>query len=225
MSPQRMTLACVAMVLVVVAGASARAIAQQAAPAKEPMPATSADADALDRYIGRYQVAPAIIMTISRDGEHLMAQVSGQPKVELYPDGENEFRLQVVDAQVSFEFDVTGRAKALVLHQLGRDQRAPRIEGEPVMPKEVSVAPEVFDRLVGEYQLAPSVIMAISRDGTRFYEQLTGQGRFEIFASGEREYFLKVVDAQIVFEFDSQQRPTSLVLHQGGREIRGVRMQ
>jgi D-alanyl-D-alanine-carboxypeptidase/D-alanyl-D-alanine-endopeptidase len=175
----------------------------------------------LDIYIGRYQIAPAIVMTISRDGAHQMAQAGDQPKVELYPDGENEFRLQVVDAQVTFELDARGRATALVLHQLGRDQRALRIEGEPVIPKEIAVAPSVFDRLAGDYELAPGVTMTISRDGTHFYEQLTGQSKFEIFASGEHEYFLKVVDAQIVFEFDSQQRPTALVLHQGGREIRG----
>jgi hypothetical protein len=203
-------------------------IAAQQAPPKE-RTATSVDAGTLDLYVGRYEFAPAAIMTISRDGEHLMAQLTGQPKVEIYPEGEHEFFLQVVDAQVTFEVDEKGRATALVLHQLGRDQRAPRLDGEPTGPKdiavakEVTVAPDVFDRYVGEYEFGPTAVMTISREGTHFYEQLTGQAKFEIFATGEREYFLKVVDAKITFDVDSQMRTTSLVLHQGGREIRAVK--
>jgi len=200
---------------------------QQAPP--QARTATSVDTATLDRYVGRYQFAPAAIMTISRDGEHLMAQLAGQPKVEIYPEGEHEFFLQVVDAQITFEVNDQGRATALVLHQLGRDQRAPRLDGEPAVadvavPKEVTVAPDVFDRHVGEYEFGPTAVITISREGTHFYEQLTGQARFEIFATGAREYFLKVVDAQITFDVDSQMRTTSLVLHQGGREIRAPRV-
>lgn len=196
----------------------------QQAPPKSAAAPTADDVAALDRYVGRYQFAPAVIMTVSRDGEHLMVQLTGQPKVEIIPDGDNEFFLQVIDAQITFEMNDKDRATALVLHQLGRDQRAARIEGEPVVPKEVTVAPGVFDRLAGQYQFAPSAVITISREGTHFYEQLTGQGRFEIFATSEREYFLKVVDAQITFEVDSQMRTTSLVLRQGGREIRATKL-
>ncbi|MBI3491143.1 MAG: DUF3471 domain-containing protein [Acidobacteria bacterium] len=221
MPRQMVMFGCAALVAACVAAAPS--LAAQQAPTTHT--ATTVEASTLDQYVGRYQFAPAAIMTISRDGEHLMAQLTGQPKVEIYPEGEHEFFLQVVDAQITFEVDDEGRTKALVLHQLGRDQRAARIEGEPVSPKEVTIAPEVFDRYVGQYQLAPTAIMTISREGTRFYEQLTEQGKFEIFASSEREYFLKVVDAQITFDVDSQMRTTSLVLHQGGREIRATRVQ
>ncbi len=168
-------------------------------------------------------------MTVSRDGDHLMVQLTGQSKVEIIPDGDNEFFLQVIDAQISFEMDDKNRATALILHQLGRDQRAPRIDVQPAAPsgaaatKEVTVAPEVFDRHVGEYEFGPTAVITISREGTRFYEQLTGQSKFEIFATSDREYFLKVVDAQITFDVDSQMRTTALVLHQGGREIRAVK--
>ncbi|MBI3403765.1 MAG: DUF3471 domain-containing protein [Acidobacteria bacterium] len=204
-------------------------LAAQQAPPKPPPATTGVDAAILDQYVGRYQLAQAAIMTVSRDGGHLMVQVTGQPKVELYPDGNHEFFLQVVDAQVTFEVNDKGRATALVLHQLGRDQRAPRIDLEPAAPEdvavaqEVTVAPDVFDRHVGEYEFGPTAVITISREGTHFYEQLTGQSTFEIFAKNDREYFLKVVDAQITFDVDSQMRTTSLVLHQGGREIRAVK--
>jgi serine-type D-Ala-D-Ala carboxypeptidase/endopeptidase len=199
------------------------ALAAQQAPPKTPSAPAKDDAATLDRYVGRYQFAPEAIMTVSRDGEHLMVQLPGQPKVEIIPDGDNEFFLQVIDAQISFEMNDKDQATALVLHQLGRDQRAPKLEREPVMPKEVTVAPEVFDRHVGEYEFGPTAVITISREGMHFYEQLTGQSKFEIFAKSDREYFLKVVDAQITFDVDGQMRTTSLVLHQGGRELRAVK--
>lgn len=217
-----LSLARAALVAACVVGGSAPLAAQQAPPKERT--AAVVDAETLDVYVGRYQFAPAALITISRDGEHLMAQVTGQPKVEIYPEGEHEFFLQVVDAQITFEVNAQGRATALVLHQLGRDQRATKIDGEPAMPKEITVAPDVFDRFVGEYEFGPTAVMTIAREGTHFYEQLSGQARFEIFAMGEREYFLKVVDARITFDVDSQMHTTALVLHQSGREVRATKV-
>ena len=86
-------------------------------------------------------------------------------------------------------------------------------------PKEhtqIAVDPKVFDGYVGQYQLAPNFIMTITREGAQFFVQATGQPKLEIFPESEHDYFLKVVDAQITFETDSQGRATGLVLHQNG---------
>ena len=70
--------------------------------------------------------------------------------------------------------------------------------------------------LVGEYQLTQYVIIAISEKEGRFFIQLTGQPPFQIFATSETEFFLKVVEASITFVKDDSGKVTSLVLHQGG---------
>jgi serine-type D-Ala-D-Ala carboxypeptidase/endopeptidase len=74
----------------------------------------------------------------------------------------------------------------------------------------------VFDGYVGQYQLAPNFILTITREGTQFFVQATGQSKLEIFPESEHDYFLKVVNAQISFETDGQGRATGLVLHQSG---------
>lgn len=38
----------------------------------------------------------------------------------------------------------------------------------------------------------------------------------QIFPESDRDFFLKVVDAQITFVTDAQGRATELILHQGG---------
>ncbi len=114
--------------------------------------------------------------------------------------------------------------RGLVLHQNGIDQRAPRIEGEPVTPKAVTLAPEVLDRYTGRYQLTPALVITITRQDARLFAQLTGQPAFEVFASTEREFFFTVVNAQLVFEGESAGRATAVVLHQNGQTPRAPRI-
>ena len=52
-------------------------------------------------------------------------------KSEIFAESNRDFFLKAVDAQLTFEVDAQGGATAVVLHQLGRDQRFPRTEGEP----------------------------------------------------------------------------------------------
>src|SRR5688572_6603322 len=177
-----------------------------------------------DRYVGRYQLAPAAIITISRDGARFLAQLTGQPAFEIFAESEKDFFLKVVDAQLTFETDAQNRPLAVVLHQNGIDQRAPRIEGEPVQPKEIALDAAVLDRYVGEYQLAPGLVMTIRREGSRMFAQLTGQPSIEIFASAEREFFYKMVNAQLTFEVGAAGPATAIVLHQNGQNPRGPRI-
>jgi len=86
------------------------------------------DPKLFDRYVGRYELAPNFILTITREGDHLFVQATGQPKFELFAEGEREYFLKAVDAQVSFEVNAAGVANQLVLHQMGRDMPAKRIE-------------------------------------------------------------------------------------------------
>jgi CubicO group peptidase (beta-lactamase class C family) len=90
----------------------------------------------------------------------------------------------------------------------------------PAEHKEITLDPKLFDKYVGAYQLGPNVVMTISREGSRFYAELAGQPRLEIFSEGERQFFLTVVDAQLTFEADGAQ----VTLHQNGRDTPAKRL-
>lgn len=86
------------------------------------------DPKLLDRYVGRYTIPPTTI-TITRDGNRLIAQQDGEPlKVELFPESERDFFAKIMDIWMTFETDSQGRATALILHTGGTDLRAKRIE-------------------------------------------------------------------------------------------------
>ena len=91
----------------------------------------------------------------------------------------------------------------------------------PLLKVRVAIAmpAESLQAYVGTYQLAPTFAIAIRRDSTGLVAQATGQGAFPLFASARDEFFFRVVDAQISFTRDSTGKVTSLILHQGGRDL------
>ena len=82
----------------------------------------------LQGLVGRYQLAPQFIAEFTLDGGRLYAQLTGQPRYPVFSEGPRRVFWKIVDAQADFEVDAQGRATALILHQAGRDVRAPRIE-------------------------------------------------------------------------------------------------
>jgi CubicO group peptidase (beta-lactamase class C family) len=95
----------------------------------------------------------------------------------------------------------------------------------PARHTQISVDPRIYDALVGRYQAAPTFVLSVTREGDRLFVQATGQPRFEIFPEGQREYFLKVVDAQITFDADVDGKAPSLTLHQNGRDLPARRIE
>jgi len=86
----------------------------------------------------------------------------------------------------------------------------------PKEHKAIKLDPKVFDAYLGEYQLAPNFVIMVSREGDQFFLQATGQGKLEMFAETEIDFFLKAVDAQVTFVRDDKGQVIQLVLHQNG---------
>jgi CubicO group peptidase (beta-lactamase class C family) len=93
------------------------------------------DPKVFEGYIGRYQLMPNIVVTVSRDGNHLFSQTNAQPKSEIFPEAENDYFMKAVDAQITFVTDGQGHATEIILHQNGQDRQAKRIEGDSPVPK------------------------------------------------------------------------------------------
>ncbi|HEV2765082.1 MAG TPA: CocE/NonD family hydrolase, partial [Pyrinomonadaceae bacterium] len=79
-------------------------------------------------YAGRYELAPGFVVTITREGERLMGEAPGQPKIELTPSSETEFSAPGLKARVRFVRGEGGRVTGLVLAQDGRELPAKKIE-------------------------------------------------------------------------------------------------
>jgi CubicO group peptidase (beta-lactamase class C family) len=84
--------------------------------------------EALAAYVGKYQLSPTFILTVTLEDGNLMTQATGQGKLQVYAESETKFFLKVVDAQLTFARDESGKVTHVTLHQNGRDQKATKIE-------------------------------------------------------------------------------------------------
>jgi len=70
-----------------------------------------------DRYTGEYQLAPGFILTIKKENEKLLAQATGQPAAQIFPESETKFFYKIVDAQIEFALDASGSINSLKFYQ------------------------------------------------------------------------------------------------------------
>ena len=90
--------------------------------------------------------------------------------------------------------------------------------------KEVKVHEAILETYIGKYELAPGFILEVTREGNQLKTQATGQSIVDIFPKSENEFYLKVVNAQLVFNKNDAGDIDSVTLFQGGREMKGKRI-
>ncbi len=82
----------------------------------------------LDRYVGKYRLAPNLVFDVTRDGVQLNAKLTGQPRFPVYAKTKTRFYYEVVAAELEFHVDAgDNQASALTLYQNGV-HKAPRID-------------------------------------------------------------------------------------------------
>lgn len=86
------------------------------------------DPKVFDSLVGKYQLAPGFVLDVTREENKLFVQATGQGKIQVFPESETEYFLKITDAQITFVKDDGGKFSKLILHQMGHDAPAPRVE-------------------------------------------------------------------------------------------------
>jgi len=120
--------------------------------------------------------------------------------------------------------NLNGTAPGEIAHNL-----AAVVHGEKVVlpseRKQITVAPGVLAKHLGTYQLAPMFSITVTLEGNQLITQASGQPKVPIFPESETMFFAKVVDAEIEFVRNEKGETTAMILHQGGRDIKGEKKQ
>jgi CubicO group peptidase (beta-lactamase class C family) len=95
-----------------------------------PAPRTVAKVDPalFDQYVGKYELKPGFAVTITREGNSLMAEATGQGKFEVFPESHTKFFAKVTEMTIAFVKGADGKVTHFILTQGGRDQQAKKIE-------------------------------------------------------------------------------------------------
>ncbi|MEN9576875.1 MAG: Penicillin-binding protein 4* [Verrucomicrobiota bacterium] len=151
-----------------------------------PKEASNVDKKTYADFVGRYDYQNAV-MTVTVEDGRLHAQLTGQPKAEIFPGGPDVFFWKVADAQVTF---------------LRNEKR------------EVTAAE--LDAILGRYQYGLGTVMTVTRDEDSVFAQLTGQPKLPIFPKSATEYEWRVVPATVKFSQDKTGKVTKAVHTQNG---------
>jgi uncharacterized protein YneR len=93
----------------------------------ETRPAMMLSDDVLSRYVGEYEEQPGFGISISKDGDQLLAQMTDQAGVEIFAESETEFFYRDTNTRISFRLG-NELVEALILHQGGVDLEMRRLD-------------------------------------------------------------------------------------------------
>jgi YD repeat-containing protein len=99
-----------------------------AIPPAPPRPVVTVKPDVLETFVGRYQLTPAVFITVTRQDARLFAQATGQGAFELFPESEDRFFAKVGGIEIWFDRDAQGRSIALNIRQGGVTRQLKRVE-------------------------------------------------------------------------------------------------
>ncbi len=186
------------------------------------------DAELLTAYTGVYENTNGELRFITVDNGQLYSQRSGGTKFKLLSSGLDQFFFENSFARITFEREPKN-SKNTVRAKMS-DRNAPAMvwtktdKPLPAVRQEVKVSEAELDKFLGKYELSPSFIIAVTREGAQLYGQPTGQSKFEMFAESPTRFFLKVVDAVVEFHPDDKGVVTAMTLFQSGQEIKGKKV-
>ena len=88
-----------------------------------PRQVAKVDPQIYDAYVGQYQILPNLILTVTREGDKLMGQATGdQAKTELLPESDATFYKGETSDQVVFVRDEKGQVTHITFRSNGPDR-------------------------------------------------------------------------------------------------------
>jgi len=82
--------------------------------------------ETLGQYVGTYELQPGVHVMITREGNQLFTQITGQQRLPLFAESETKFFLKVVDATHEYIKDDKGVVTHVILRQSGNETKVRR---------------------------------------------------------------------------------------------------
>jgi hypothetical protein len=95
------------------------------------------------------------------------------------------------------------------------------------VPKErtsVRLEPAIYHAYVGEYEIAPGTVLAVTIETGKLMSRVAGQEKMEMLAESEIEFFAENSDAAFIFVRDEKGTTSKLIINQGGQRITAKRI-
>lgn len=92
------------------------------------------------------------------------------------------------------------------------------------LKKAISVEESILKEYVGTYEISPTFTIKVSHESDGLKMQATGQPKVNIYPESETKFYMKIVNAQVEFERNSNNQVERLVLYQNGAVMPGKKI-
>lgn len=172
----------------------------------------------LAKWVGAYEFDGGVIRHITLKDNQLFSQREGSTNLEIYPMTETNFIFD--GGNVTYDFYMEDNNRMAKFTANGNTIIGKGIDKAPPAPrKEITLSEDILSQYIGKYELQPTFIISVSVKDGKLFAQATNQPEFELFASEKDNFFLKAVQAEVVFNRADDGSVNSLTLKQGGQEM------
>lgn len=181
---------------------------------------TSVSEKEMKQWVGAYSFDNDVNRFITFKNGTLYSQREGSEDLPLLALGNNEFQFEGSFTKYLFAKENGKR----VANFQSRIRNGKGMESELALPAEkkaISLGASTLKNYEGVYELQPGFEVTVTASGDQLFAQPTGQPKAELFPESTTTFFLKVVQAEVVFTLNSNGVAESLTLHQGGQKMPG----
>ncbi|MEM1081820.1 MAG: serine hydrolase [Pseudomonadota bacterium] len=184
------------------------------------------DADALAQFVGTYRIDEDTVRTLRLEHGQLISQRQGSQDFTVYAVQGDRLAFENSLASYAVERDAGGAVVAVALQDGwgAEPERAIKISNEIQVRETVQVAEAELQRLVGDYELQPGMVLTVSVNDGQLQVQATGQGPLIMQAESSTRFFNTQIGAEIEFDATDDGPASSLTLFQGGVEMPAPRV-
>lgn len=137
-------------------------------------PTTSVPPAVLGRYPGHYRISDLTLLTITLDGQKLLAQSGSWPPVPLAPESETEFSGFGGQSRYTFQVDAGGHAAGVTISANGTDVMGLRIDPAAAEDIRARLAARIRDnKPVAGSEAALRRLIEGLRNGTPDFEEMS----------------------------------------------------
>jgi CubicO group peptidase (beta-lactamase class C family) len=171
----------------------------------------------LKKYEGRFDYGSGMVLTVTAEADKLYAQMSGQPRFEIFPRGNDEFFWKVVEARIKFLKNDAGEIDGAIHYQGGREMNVKKL---PEI-KTIAISQTILEKYCGNYEYDPGMLITITAGDGKLFVQPGGQNRIELYPVSETEFVAKEMNARLTF-IPAEGNDYSLVV-KIGEDVRTIR--
>jgi CubicO group peptidase (beta-lactamase class C family) len=150
----------------------------------------------LKEYLGRYDYGRGMVLTVNQKGNHLLAQLTGQPEFEIFPMGNDVFYWKVVEARIEFSRNSIGQITGGVHYQNGQKipvQKLPEISSIELKKSELI-------KYCGSYEGDNNLEVKVFEKDDMLTAHIKNQPEIYLIPISKTEFVSKNVNAQISFK-------------------------